>query len=149
MNRTILLLTTGLLITSFIFPGPASADLPRYLHINEMTMEPKGPDAIFSVDYELDIIARLYVLFLGSGSIEPAIKDMFYDFDEIQIISIKENHAQVMVYNIGYQDNEIEGIYFYDSHRLGDTVDTFILFPNSENPERFYNVASTPNVFMR
>ena len=148
MNRTILLLMAALLAASFIFPGPASAETPRYLHITEMTMEPEGSDATFTVNYELDIIARLYVLFMGSGSIEPAINDLFYDFDNTQVISIKENQAQVKVYGVGYQDDAISGVYFYDSHILGTTVDTFILFPDSANPERLYNVASTPNVFM-
>ncbi|MCL7412212.1 MAG: hypothetical protein M8353_01155, partial [ANME-2 cluster archaeon] len=67
-------------------------------------MEPQGPNVSFTVEYDLDFIARLYVLFLGSGNIEPAINDLFYDFDEIEIISIKENHARVMAYNVGYQD---------------------------------------------
>ena len=149
MKRIIIMLLLALIATSLISFGPASADSPRYLHITEMTMEPQGPHASFTVEYELDFIARLYVLFLGSGNIEPAINDMFYDFDEIKIISIKENHAKVLAYNVGYQDDDIGGVYFYDSYMLGATVDTFIVFPDSENPERLYNVALTPNVFMR
>ena len=149
MKRMILMLLVALIATSLISFGPASADSPRYLHITEMTMEPQGPHASFTLDYELDLFARLYVLFLGSGNIEPAVKDLFYDFDEIKIISVKENHAQVLAYNIGYQDNDIDGVFFYDSYKLGATVDTFIVFPGSENSERLYNVASTPNVFMR
>ena len=86
MKRIIIMLLLALIATSLISFGPASADSPRYLHITEMTMEPQGPHASFTVEYELDFIARLYVLFLGSGNIEPAINNMFYDFDEIKII---------------------------------------------------------------
>jgi len=149
MKRIIIMLLATLIATSLIYFGPANAETPRYLRITEMTMEPQGPHASFTVEYELDLFATIYVLFLGSGNIEPAINEMFYDFDEIKIISIKENHAKVLAYNVGYQDNDIDGVFFYDSYILGATVDTFIVFPGSENPERLYNVASTPNVFMR
>lgn len=149
MKHITIILLAALIATSLISFGPASADSPRYLHITEITMEPQGPHASFTVKYELDLIAQIYVLFLGSGNIQPAINDMFYDFDDIKIISIKENHARILAYNVGYQDNDISGVYFYDSHMLGATVDTFIVFPESENPEQLYNVKSTPNVFMR
>ncbi len=149
MKRIIIMLMVALIAASLISFGPASADSPRYLRITEMTMEPQGPHASFTVEYELGLFAKIYVLFLGSGNIEPAINYMFYDFDEIKIISVQENHAKVLAYNVGYQDNDIRGVFFYDSHMLGATVDTFIVFPGSENPERLYNVASTPNVFMR
>jgi len=149
MKRIIIILLVALIASSLSSFGPASADSPRYLHIIEMTMEPQGPHASFTVEYELDFIAQLYVLFLGSGNIEPAINDLFYDFDDIKIISIKENQARVLAHNVGYKDDDIGGVFFYDSYVLGAQVDTFIVFPGSENPERLYNVASTPNVFMR
>ncbi|MBW6518242.1 MAG: hypothetical protein K0A89_07045 [ANME-2 cluster archaeon] len=149
MKRMILLVLVLFNATLLISPGPASADSPRYLHITEISMQPQGSNVSFTVEYRLDFIARLYVLFLGSGNIEPAMTDLFYDFDDIKIISIKENHARVMAYNVGYQDEDIEGVFFYDSHKLGSTVDTFIMFPGKENPEMLYNVASTPNVFFR
>jgi len=149
MKRIIIMLLVALIASSLISFGPASADSLRYLKITEMTMEPQGPHVSFNVEYKLDPVAKVYVLFMGSGNIEPAIKDMFYDFDEIEIISIKENHAKVLVYNVGYQDDDIEGVFFYDSYMLGATVDTLIVFPYSNNPERLYNVTSTPNVFMR
>lgn len=149
MRLLIGMVLVSLITASIISFIPARADSPRYLHITEITMEPQGSNVSFTVEYNLDFIARLYVLFLGSGNIEPAINDLFYDFEEIKIISIKENHARVMAYNVGYQDEDIEGVFFYDSHKLGTTVDTFIVFPGKANPERFYGVSSTPNVFKR
>ncbi len=149
MKRIIIMLLVALIATSLSSFGPASADSPRYLHITEMTMEPQGPHASFTVEYEPNFIAKIYVLFLGSRNFEPAINELFSDFDEIKIISIKENQAQVLAYNVGYKDDDIDGFYLYYPIVLGATVDTFIVFPSSENPERLYNVASTPNVFMR
>ena len=148
MNSRIILLITGLLLSSIIFTtGTASAEPPRYFHVNSVTMNPEGPDVRFTVKYELDIIAKMYVLFLGTRSIEPAIHDLFYDFDNIRVISVRDNSAEIIAYNVGYQDNEIGGIYFYDSHMLGATADEFILFPYSANPERLQNADSTPNTF--
>lgn len=149
MKSIIIMLLVALIAASLISFGPASAETPRYLEITEMTMEPQGPHISFNVEYKLDPFAKVYVLFMGSGNIEPAIKDMFYDFKEIEIISIKENHARVLAYNVGYQDDDIKDVFFYDSYMLGATVGNLIVFPDSKNPERLYNVASTPNVFMR
>ena len=150
MNRRIIVLITGLLLSSiFLTAGNALADSPRYIHFNSITMNPEGPDVRFTVEYELDPIAKMYVLLLGTRSIEHAIYDLFYNFDDIKVISVRDDSAEIVAYNVGYQDDKINGIYFYDSHMLGATVDEFILFPNSKNPEHLQNVYSTPNTFLQ
>ena len=151
MNSRIIVLITGLLLSSiFLTAGNAlAADSPRYIHFNSITMNPEGPDISFTVEYELDPIAKVYVLLLGTRNIESAIHGLFYNFDDIQVTSLRDDSAEIVAYNVGYQDDEIGGIYFYDSHMLGATVDEFILFPNSDNPERLQNVDLTPNTFLQ
>ena len=149
MNSRIILLITGLLLSSiFITVGTASAEPPRYLQVDSITMTLEGPDATFNIEYELDMIARVYVLFLGTGSIEPAIYGLFDDFDNIQVLSVREDSAVVKVMNVSYHDPEQGGnMFFHDSHNLGITVDTFILLFPSGIKRTFSDVSTTPNTF--
>jgi hypothetical protein len=144
-----LLISTGLILTLIILAsGHASAELPRYLHVTTVTMELNGTSAAFTVDYELDIIAKLYVLFLGSGSIEPVIQDLFVYFDDVKVTSSMQNHALVTAANVFYQDPaEPNNFYFHDSHQLGATVDKFILVFPKGTRRTLLNVSATPNIF--
>ncbi len=149
MNSRIILLITGLLLSSiFLTVGTASAEPPRYLQVKSITMTLEGPDATFNIEYELDFIARMYVLFLGTGSIEPAIYDIFNDFDNTEVLSVREDSAVVKVMNVSYQDPEQgENMLFHDSHNLGTTVDTFILIFPSGRVRTFSDLSATPNTF--
>ncbi len=151
MNSRIILLITGLLLSSiFLTVGTASAEPPRYLQVRSITMTLEGQDATFNIEYELDFIARMYVLFLGTGSIEPAIYDIFNDFDNIEVLSVREDSAVVKVRNVSYQDPEQgENMFFHDSHDLGTTVDTFILVFPSGVKRTFFDVSTTPNTFFK
>ena len=144
-----ILLITGLLLSSiFLTVGTASAEPPRYLHVESITMTLEGTDATFNIEYELNMIARMYVLFLGTGSIEPAIYDIFNDFDDVQVLSVREDNAVIKVRNVSYHDPEQGGnMFFHDSHNLGTTVGTFILIFPSGAKRTFSNVLTTPNTF--
>jgi len=143
---TILLLFSIIII--ILSASTANAETPRYLHVNSITMELDGPDATFTVDYELDIVARIYVLFLGSGNIEPAINDIFYDFGDYKIVNVRDNYAVVIANNVSYKDpDQIGNFYFHDAHDLGVRVDTFnLVFPTGIT-RTFNDVSSTTNTF--
>lgn len=130
--------------------GTAYAESPRYIKVTSITMELDGPDATFTVEYDLDLVAKLYVLLLGSENIEPAIKDIFKDFDNIQIVSLMGNSAKVRCFNISYKDPAQSGgldLYFHDSHKLGAEVETFILVYPSGIKKEYFDVSATPNTF--
>jgi hypothetical protein len=149
MNSRIILLVTGLLLSSiFLTVGTASADPPRYLHVESITMTLEGPDATFNIEFELDIIAQMYVLFLGTGSIKSAIYDIFDDFDNVEVLSVRKDGAVVKVRNVSYHDPKQGGnMFFHDSHNLGTIVDTFKLVFPSGVERIFYDVSTTPNTF--
>lgn len=149
MNSRIILLITGLLLSSiFLTAGNASAEPSRYLQVKSITMTFEGQDATLNVEYKLDTIAQVYVFLLGTGSIEPAIYNLFDDFDNIQVLSVREDNAVVKVMNVSYHDPEQEGnLLFHDSHNLGTTVDTFIVVYPSGEERTFSDVSATPNTF--
>ena len=147
-STTLLIYSCTLMLLALFSLGTAGAEPSRYLDVYHITMELDGPDAKFTVHYELDIIAQLYVLFLGSGNIEPSIEDIFYDFNDIQVISIRKNYAVVEALNVSYMDPEQKGaVYFHDSHPLGTNVETLeVQFPSGVS-RTFSDVSATPNVF--
>ena len=149
MNSRTILLITGLLLSSLLITmGTASADPPRYLQVESITMTLDGPDATLNIEFELDMIAQVYVFLLGTGSIESAISGLLSDFDNIQVLSVMEDNAVVKVMNVSYQDPEQgENIFFHDSHNLGTTVNTLILVFPSGVERMFYDVSATPNTF--
>ena len=149
MNCRIILIITGLLFSvTFLTACAAGAEPPRYMQVKSITMELEGPDATFNIEYELDIIAKMYVLLMGTKGIEPAMYNLFNDFDSIQVLNVREDSAMVKVRNVSYRDPEQGGnVYFHDSHNLGIPVDTFILVFPSGAERIFYNVSSTPNTF--
>ena len=149
MNSRIILLITGLLLSSiFLTVGTASAEQPRYLQVKSITMTLEGHDATFNIEYKLDLIAKVYVFFLGTGSIEPAIYDIFNDFDNMEVLSVMEDNAVVKVMNVSYHDpGQGENMLFHDSHNLGTTVDTFIVFYPSGKVRTFSDVSATPSLF--
>ena len=149
MDSRIILLITGLLLSSlFITMGTASAEPPRYMQVESITMTLDGPDATLNIKYKLDKIAQVYVFLLGTGSIESAITGLLSDFDNIRVLSVREDNAVVKVMNVSYQDPEQgENIYFHDSHNLGTTVDNLIFVFPSGAERIFYNVSATPNTF--
>lgn len=149
MNSRIILLITGLLLSSlFMTVGTASAEPPRYMQVESITMTLDGPDATLNIEYELDMIAQVYVFLLGTGSIESAISGLLSDFDNIQVLSVREDYAVVKVMNVSYHDPEQGGnIFFHDSHNLGTTVDNFKLRFPSGVERTFSDVSATPNTF--
>ncbi|MBC2698622.1 MAG: hypothetical protein HF976_04425 [ANME-2 cluster archaeon] len=149
MNSRIILLVTGLLLSSiYLTVGTASAEPSRYLQVESITMTLEGPDATFNIEFELDIIAQMYVLFLGTGSIKSAIYDIFDDFDNVEVLSVRKDSAVVKVMNVSYHDPEQGGnMFFHDSHNLGTNVYTFKLVFPSGVERIFYDVSTTPNTF--
>ncbi len=149
MNSRIILLITGLFLSSiFLTVGTASAEPPRYLEVKSITMTLEGPDATFYIKYKMNMIAKIYVLFLGTGSIEPAISDIFNDFDNVEVLSVREDNALVKVRNVSYHDPGQGGnMFFHDSHNLGIIVNDFTLIFPSGVERTFSDVSTTPNTF--
>ena len=146
MKHKVILIFIGILISLFILTS-GSAEMPGYIDVNSITMELHGTDATFTVNYELDTVARIYIIMLGSSSLEPVIVDLFHEFNNVSIISTMYDHAVVEAINVTYQNPEQEsGYYFHDSCPFGTTVDLYIKFPSGVEREHL-DVICTPNLF--
>ncbi len=118
----------------------------RSLDITSLTIKFNKTDAVFTVNYDLGRLPKLYILFLGSQSIEPKLKYAFSNFD-YDIIKMDQDRAVLMVKNISRYD---KGYYLHNSIKFGETINTVIIYtPDSPRPSEYYNLNSTPNKFYR
>lgn len=139
-----------LIIMIFILIPDSGADSSpasnvRPLEITSLIIRFDKTDAIFILNYDLNRLAKLYVLLLGSSSLEPKIRAIFSSFD-YEILKIDQNKAILKVRNVSRYDR---GYYFHDSKELGTTISRIIVYtPDSFKPIEFnLNLNSTPDVF--
>ncbi len=115
-----------------------------YFEVNDITMTLTGGDAVFELNYTLDSFAKLYVLALGAGYIEPDLESLFKSYSDVKTIRADPNSAVLKVKDAGKNSS---GYYLFDSRPLGSRVAKFtVVYPGGLS-RSFYNVTSTPNVF--
>jgi hypothetical protein len=103
-------------------------------------------DAVFTVNYDLGKLPKMYVLLFGSKSIEPKIKAIFSNFD-YEIIKIDQDKAILKVKNVSRLEKDF---YLHDSRKLGASINTIIVYtPDSPRTREYSNLNSTPNTFYR
>ncbi|MBU4374869.1 MAG: hypothetical protein KJ714_10650 [Euryarchaeota archaeon] len=143
MNKSVLML----IVLIFALTLPLSEGNPsRPLEITSLTIDFDKTDAVFTVNYDLGKIPKMYILLFGSKSIEPRIKAVFPNFD-YDILKMDQDKAILRVKNISRLE---KGFYLHDSRRLGASVNTIVVYtPDSPRPTEYSNFNSTPNKFYR
>lgn len=118
----------------------------RPLEITSLVINFDKTDAVFTVNYDLGNIPRLYVLLIGSKSIEPRVKAVFSNFD-YEIIKMDQDKAILRVKNVSRLEKDF---YLHDSHKLGESINTMIIYtPDSPQAREYSNLNATPNTFYR
>jgi len=117
-----------------------------YMHITQTRMEFRGADATFTVDYEIELLAMIYVMAFGSAKIVPEIEAQFASFDEgnVTVERLDYEQAVVVVKNVSHYN---EGYYFHNSHDFGITMEKLVVDPPDGSPRIYWNTNSTPSIF--
>ncbi|MDO9099017.1 MAG: hypothetical protein Q7U60_12975 [Candidatus Methanoperedens sp.] len=144
MNKPVLILFMVLVFASIL---PLSEGNPgRPFDITSLTINFDKTDAVFTVNYDLGKLPKMYVLIFGSKSIEPRIKAIFPDFD-YEIVKMDQDKTILRIKNVSRLE---KGYYLHDSRRLGTSINTLIIYtPDSTRPTEYFNTNSTPNKFYR
>lgn len=119
----------------------ASADC---IHVTRTTMQFQGADAVFTLDYDLKFLAKVYVWALGSAKVVPEIEARFISFDNVTIEKLNYEEAVVIVKNVSYYD---DGYYFHNSHDFGMTIEKLVVDTPDGSPRTYWNTNRTPNIF--
>jgi len=125
--------------------GISSANMGRdYLQVQEVTMVLEDCDAVFEVQFELDRLARLYVLALGSKHIEQDMTEILVGFDDVTIKKAGSNEAVLVARGAAEQSG---GYCLFDPKPLGLKVPKLtVVYPEGVS-RTYYDVTETPNVF--
>lgn len=143
MKSLILVLFTVLLLTAVLSDGKQQR---QTLYISSLTINFDKTDAAFTVNYDMDNLPKMYILLLGSKSLEPKIRSMFSNFD-YEIVKMDQDKAIMRVKNISRLD---KGYYLHDSRKFGETIDTvYIYTPDSPRAKEYSMINSTPPFFYR
>ncbi len=133
-----------LLVLTLLLTMPAAS--AGCVQVTQMTMEFERADAVFTVDYELDFLAKIYVMAFGSAKIVPEIEARFASFDEdnVTVERLDYEQAVVVVKNVSYYN---KGYYFHNPHEFGITIDKLVVDPPDDSPRVYLNTNSTPSLF--
>jgi hypothetical protein len=133
-----------LLVLTLLLTIPAAS--AGCVHVTRTLMEFQGTDAMFTLDYDLDFLAKIYVMAFGSAKIVPEIEARFASFDEndVTIERLDYEQAVVVVKNVSHYDNEY---YFHNSHDFGITIEKLVMDPPDGPPRVYLSTNSTPSIF--
>lgn len=143
-QASMLLFALVIVLFSLSMTGYAVSAEGQYIHFKEMTVEFEGTDAEVTLYYDLDMFSRAYVLLLGSYNLQPTLENVLFDFEEVEVREIGNNHAVLYVKGISRQNSEY---YLHDSHNLGATVDVLTLIYPDGSSRRMPYATSTPYTF--
>lgn len=144
MKRSILILAFLIVFTFVTINTDARRD--KQSHITSLTIQFDRTDAVFILNYDFDKLSKMYLIMLGTKSLESKVKYMFSSFD-YEIIKIDQDKAILKVKNISRFD---DGYYLHDPHKFGETIGTvYIYSSDSFRPREYFNINSTPYYFYR
>ena len=133
-----------LLVLTLLLTMPAAS--AGCVQVTRTLMEFQGADAAFTLDYDLDFLAKIYVMAFGGANIVPEVEAQFASFDEddVTIERLDYEQAVVVVKNVSQYDG---GYYFHNSHEFGITMEKLVVDPPDGSPRAYWNTNSTPSLF--
>ncbi|MHC1631031.1 MAG: hypothetical protein ACXQT4_01870 [Methanotrichaceae archaeon] len=136
----------AVLLVLLLLIGPSLGGGSRdYLQIQEVTMTLKDGNAVFDVKFDLNPLAKLYVLALGSKYIEPDLTNLFGNFDNVTTVKADPSQAVLVAHDAAEYKS---GYYLFESRPLKSGVSKFtVVYPDGLSSTTLYNVSSTPSVF--
>ena len=133
-----------LLVLTLLLTMPAAS--AGCVQVTQTLMEFQGADAVFTLDYDLDFLAKIYVMAFGSAKIMPGIEAQFASFEEdnVTIERLDYEQAVVVVKNVSHYN---DGYYFHNSHDFGITMKKLVVDLPDGSPRVYLNTNSTPSLF--
>lgn len=133
-----------ILVIAVLFTLTSGTPERRSFEITSVSINFDKNDATITINYEFPKLMKLYILILGSKSIEPKINAIFLDF-EYDVIKMNQKQAILKATNVSRYDH---GYYLHESIKLGANINTvYIYTPDSQRPKIYSNISSTPNIF--
>jgi len=127
-----------------MMPSSTVINDEQFFHISRMVVTFEKTDGIVEITYDLDLFAKTYVFLLGSRNLEPTFEQIFFEFEDVTITDIRQNHAVVILRNISRQSGDY---YLHDSHELGAEVDLLTFIYPDKSTKQLEHTSRTQNTF--
>ncbi|HJH28518.1 MAG TPA: hypothetical protein C5S51_02310 [Methanosarcinaceae archaeon] len=127
-----------------MMPSSTVTDDEQFIHINQMVMTFEKTGSMVEITYDLDLFAKTYVFLLGSRNLEPTFEQIFFEFEDVTITNIGQNHAVIMLKNVSRQSGEY---YLHDSCELGAEVDLLTFIYPDRSTKQLEHTSRTQNTF--
>lgn len=143
---TIALIISASLMAARVSPGVNTEQFRegKYIHINSMVIEFNKTDADVQIRYRLSPFAQAYMFMFGSKHLEPKIEEVFFDFEDMEVLRIGRTSALIRIKNISRQNDEF---YLHDSRELGMQPDLLTLVYPDKTRQDIEYAKATPAVF--
>lgn len=141
---TIVLLISTALMAARVSPGIDSDQFTegKYIHLDTMEIAFSKTDAEISIEYHLSPFAQAYIFLFGSKNLEPKIKEIFYDFENVEVQEIGRTSALIQVKGVSRKSGEF---YLHESHKLGLSPDTLtVIYPGGTRRNTEHAKATPP-----
>jgi hypothetical protein len=147
MKNLILILITVFIIASSL-PATEGTQGSRPIDITSLNIKFDKTDALFTVNYDIGTMPRMYIMLLGGKSIEPGIKDIFSNFD-YTVIKMDQEKTILHVKNVSRYEKNLN-YYLHDSVKFGATIKNMIIYiPGEQRPAEYIGLNATPSKFYR
>ena len=145
------IITIALIISAALMAAKVSPEVNteqfregKYIHLDSMVIDFDKTNADVEIQYHLSPFAQVYMFMFGSKHLEPKIEDIFFDFENIEVLKIGRTSASVHVKDISRQDNEY---YLHDSRELGMQPDVLTLVYPDKTRRNIAHAKATPDIF--
>lgn len=129
-----------------MMPSSTVINDEQFFHITRMVLTFEKTDGTVEINYDLDLFTKTYVFLLGSRNLEPTLEQIFFEFEDITITDIGQNHAVVILRNISRQSGDF---YLHDSHELDTEVDLLTFIYPDRSTKHLEHTSCTQNTFYR
>lgn len=127
---------------------PTGVRMNRIIDINLLTMDFNKTDAQFTVNYNIGVISKMYIMLLGGKSIEPVISEVFSNFN-FTIVKIDQDKTILHVHNISRYEKNV-GYYLHDPVKFGIVMKKVEIYvPGDVRPKDYVGINATPALFYR
>jgi hypothetical protein len=120
----------------------------RPFDITSLVIKFDKTDAIFTINYDIGTMPKMYILLLGGKSIQPRIKEIFSNFD-YTIIKMDQEKTILNVKNVSRYEKNLN-YFLHDSIPFGATIKNMIVYiPQDPRPSEYIGLNATPSKFYR
>ncbi|MFC1787000.1 hypothetical protein ACFLY8_03095 [Halobacteriota archaeon] len=133
----------GLLLITMPIVSAVNTQRSNYIHIENVTMTFEGSNVNVTVEYKLDLFAKIYMLLFGPNVAESKLEGIFANFENAEVKNISQDSAEIFAVNVLINEGET---YHISSHKLGQEVGILVIVFPDNHTITFDDINTVPSI---